>query len=409
MRLHTGAQLARERGEPRVDSARGWLVACAAFLSTFTSFGVAYSFGAFFRSMASEFGAGRSATSLVFSITAFAYFLLGSVSGRIADRVGPRRVVLTGAVAMSLGLVLTSRVHSLALGYLTYGAGVGVGVACAYVPMVAAVGGWFDRRRGAALGVAVAGIGAGTLAVAPLAAALIRAYGWRTTYVLFGVASIVLLGLVSLAAFRPPAAAVESAASRRDAIRTPAFASLYVSGLLMALALFVPFVYMPAFAEDLGVSKVAAAGLVGFIGGASVIGRLALGVVADRMGRVRTYKACFFVMGASYTIWLVSSAFGPLVVFTLVMGFGYGGFIALSPAVAAELFGAHGLGGLLGLLYTGAAFGSLAGPPAAGLLIDATGGYRWAIGAAGVLALAAWGVLYPLRATPAVQAAVPSS
>jgi MFS family permease len=114
---------------------------------------------------------------------------------------------------------------------------------------------------------------------------------------------------------------------------------------------------------------------------------------------MRTYKACFFVMGASYAIWLVAQSYAPLVAYTLVMGLGYGGFIALSPAVTAELFGAGGLGGVLGLLYTGAAFGALAGPPAAGRLIDATGGYRWAIAVAGVLALASWAALLPLRQT----------
>src|SRR5450756_1344948 len=90
---------------------------------------------------------------------------------------------------MSSGLLLTSRVHTLWAGYLTYGIGVGIGVACGYVPMVAVVGGRFERRRTFALGLAVAGIGTGTLVGGPLAGALISRYGWRTTYVIFGVAS----------------------------------------------------------------------------------------------------------------------------------------------------------------------------------------------------------------------------
>ena len=75
------------------------------------------------------------------------------------------------------------------LGYLTYGLGVGVGVACAYVPMVAVVGGWFLRRRNTALGIAVAGIGFGTVFGAPIAATLIAHLGWRATYVAFAIAA----------------------------------------------------------------------------------------------------------------------------------------------------------------------------------------------------------------------------
>ena len=81
----------------------------------------------------------------------------------------------------------TSRVQSIWVGYVTYGLGVGIAVACAYVPMVATVGAWFVRRRTTALGVAVAGIGVGTLVLAPLSERLIDAYGWRTAYVVLGI------------------------------------------------------------------------------------------------------------------------------------------------------------------------------------------------------------------------------
>ena len=98
----------------------------------FTVFGVAYSFGEFFGPMADEFGTDRSETALFFALTTFAYFALGIVTGRIADRHGPRRVVAFGATAMTIGLLLTAEVESIQLGYLTYGLGVGIGVACCY-------------------------------------------------------------------------------------------------------------------------------------------------------------------------------------------------------------------------------------------------------------------------------------
>ena len=355
-----------------LDSAESWRNVGAGFLAMFTVFGVAYSFGAFFRPMARDFGAGRSAAAAVFSITACVYFLAGSVSGWAVDRIGPRRVLCAGAGFLAAGLLATSRVHVLWAGYLTYGLGVGLAVACAYVPMVAVVGGWFVRHRGAALGIAVAGIGLGTLVGAPVAAAVIDRVGWRQTYVVFGIAGAALL-LVAAALSSTPPLHVGGRPRLGAAVRTRQFACLYASGLFGSLALFQVFVYLAPYAEDNHVGKVAAAALVGIVGGASILGRIGLGFVADRVGRIRTYQACFLTMAVAYGIWLTGHSFGALVVFAVVMGIGYGGFIALSPAVLAELFGTAGMGGVVGLVYTASGFGALIGPIVAGMIIDSAG------------------------------------
>src|SRR5580658_4816903 len=176
----------------QLDSPQAWLMVAVSFTALFTVYGVAYSFGAFFKPMAHEFGAGPSATSAVFSITVCMWAVLGWPAGHLADRIGPRPVIIFGAIAIGLGLATTSLIDRLWLGYITYGVGVGVGIACAYVPTVAVVGGWFLRRRNTALGLAVAGIGCGTLFVAPIAAALIQRIGWRQTYVVFAIASAIL-------------------------------------------------------------------------------------------------------------------------------------------------------------------------------------------------------------------------
>ena len=126
----------------------------ATFLSSFVTLGIAYSFGAFFAEMATEFDADRASTSVIFGVTTFAFFWLSLITGRLADRFGPRPVLGVGAVALFVGLMATSRVQSLGAGYLTYGIGVGVAAAAGYIPMVAVVGGWFDRYRATAVGLA---------------------------------------------------------------------------------------------------------------------------------------------------------------------------------------------------------------------------------------------------------------
>ncbi len=376
---------------------QAWAALAAAFLSMFTVFGVAYSFGAFLGPMGEDFGTGTSATSAVFSITAFLYFSLGALSGPAVDRFGPRPVLVTGAVAMGAGLAATAVVHRVWLAYLTYGAGVGVGVACGYVPMVAVVGGWFDRRRSTAVGVAVSGIGVGTLVGAPAAAALIGALGWRaTTAVLAGVSTAVLLGCAALVR-RPPVMTGGEPPSLSRTARLPAFRWLYLSMFAGSVALFVPFVYLVSYARDQGSGRVAAAALISVIGAASTAGRLGLGALADRFGHLRTYRACVATMAVSFLLWLpAGGAYPVLVVFAVVLGLGYGGFIALAPAVAAMLFGVRGLGGTIGVLYTGAGLGALVGAPAAGAVIDARG-YPAAVGVTFAVAAVSFLLLLPLR------------
>lgn len=365
----------------------------------FAVFGVAYSFGAFFSSMSEEFDTGSGATAFVFSLTISLSFLFGLVTGRWADRVGPRPVLFAAAASLSAGLLATAAAPNIWVGYLTYGLGVGFAVACGYVPMVATVGGWFEQKRSAALGVAVAGIGLGTLVGSPLAARLIDATSWRTTYVIFAIGGGALLLLASTVAEHGPAA-VPSPQPRplTELLRIRDFAVLYTSSIFVTFGLFVPFVFLADYAEQRSVGEVASAALVGIIGGASVVGRLGLGSLADRLGVIRLYRASFVVMAASHLLWLVAgSSYALLVIYTVTLGIGYGGFIALSPAVVARRFGLEGLGGVLGTLYTSAALGSLAGPPLAGVLIDQYG-HRTAIAFAAGMSTLATIVLSLLRA-----------
>jgi MFS family permease len=381
-----------------MDSAAGWIVVAATFLSTFTVFGVAYSFGSFFGSMADEFGSPRSEIALFFSITTFLYFALGVFSGRICDRIGPRPVLLFGTVSMVIGLLATSQVQSLWVGYITYGVGVGIGVACAYVPMVATVGLWFERRRSAALGVAVAGIGVGTLVVAPVAEEAIDRYGWRQTYVLMAVGSGVLMTVAMLGAARPVGGKTASAVVPLLAVirGSRAFAHMYLATISLVFALFIPFVFLGDYLDERGIDGSAGL-LVGAIGLASVLGRLGLGALAAAVIPIRLFQGSFLVIALSFLIWLAADAsYAMLLIFAIVLGIAYGGFIALAPAVAADLFGPVGLGGVLGALYTAAGVGGLIGPPVAGELIDRFG-YSPMLVVALCFAATGFVILLPLR------------
>ena len=372
-----------------LDSPRAWGVVAAAFAAMFVAFGIAYSYGAFLDEMRDDFGVGRAAGAAFFSLTSLLYFGLGGLSGAASDRYGPRRVLLLGAAALGLGLVVTARAGSLGVALVAYGVGVGVGVACAYVPMVALVGAWFERRRTLALGVSVAGIGIGTLAIPPLTAALIESIGWRDSYLVLAAVGVAALLLCALAAAPAPVRGSAVASSLADALRDRQYRLLYLATALLGIPLFVPFVYLPSYAEERGVDPVLAAGLVGAIGTASVVGRLALGALAAPLGLLRVFQSCFLAVALSFLLWWVAGgSYAVLLAFAVVLGVGYGGYVALAPAVVAERFGVERLGALLGVLYTSAGIGSAVGPPAAGAVIDA-GGYEPAIVASLAIGLAA--------------------
>lgn len=348
-----------------------------------TVFGVAYSFGAFFEPMAASFHAGHAATSFVFGLTVFLWFTLGAFTGWWADRFGTRKVLLVGAVVMAAGLAATAHVGVLWLGYLTYGMGVGIGVACGYVPAVAAVGARFRRHQSLAIGVAVSGIGVGTLVGPPLCAWLIGTGGWRHAFTVLAVGTLALL-LLSFVLIGPRAPAQSQAPRLGPALRSRAFLTLYASTAVQGFALWTFFSYLVPYAQAHAVNRVAAAALLSVVGAGSTAGRLLFGPLADRFGRLPVFQSAVFGMVAGYALWLSGPSYLGLVVFALVVGACYGGWVALSPSVLAELFGPQALGSLTGIAYTAAGVGALFGPAAAGAVIDWKG-YPPAI--AGALAL----------------------
>lgn len=114
------------------DSLHAWLAATSAFIAGFVAFGAMYSFGVFFTPMEAEFRASRTATSVFFAITGVLFYSFGSVAGRLSDALGPRPIIAAGAVIIGAGLAGTAAAPQMWTGYLTYGAGVGIGAACAY-------------------------------------------------------------------------------------------------------------------------------------------------------------------------------------------------------------------------------------------------------------------------------------
>jgi MFS family permease len=386
----------------------GWWVVAGAFLCMMTGFAVAYSFAAFFGALESEFGARRGETALVFSISAFLYFQLGFPAGLIADRIGPRAVVIGGLLLVAIGLVAAAQARSLWQVYLGYGLGVGVGVGLSYVPSIAAVQRWFVRRRGTASGLAIAGIGVGTLLGAPLAHALIAGLGWRQTY-------LVLAGLTVLGAFAagalvrsaperygltpdgdPPhpsgVSAMPAGLGLGQAVRSRPFWAIYVGALLMSFGLFVPFVHLAPYARDVGLGEGFGVLLIVLLGVGSTVGRFLFASITAWIGRRLSFALMYVGAGAMLVMWSQSTSAPALIVFALVFGAFYGGFVAIAPSLAADYFGGRALGSIIGALYSGVAFGALLGAPVAGYAFDLFGSYTGVMLAGAALCLVSFAI-----------------
>ena len=374
----------------------GWWVVAGTFLVLTVGFGTAYTFAAFFVPLSTEFNATRGETALVFSIAALLYFSLGLPAGLIADRYGPRPVVVGGMLVLALGVLGASFATTLWGVYLGHGIGVGIGVGMAYVPSVAAVQRWFVRQRGLASGIAIAGIGVGTLAGAPLSNWLMASLTWRQTYLVLAAVATATAVLATFAIRASPqhyglapdgdppvkGAAdphIATGSGLAEALRSRPYWSIYVATALLSFGLFLPFVHLVPYARDNGLGEDYGIFLVMLLGIGSTLGRFAFASVAGALGRRLSMAAMFAGAGATLVLWAFTADAVLLGIFAVAFGSFYGGFVATAPSLTADYFGARALGSILGALYTCVAIGSFVGPPAAGWAYDLFGSYVGAI------------------------------
>lgn len=355
-----------------IDSAKAWRVAIAASVVISISFGTVYSFGAFFDAMTDEFDTGLGSTSIVFAITAFLFFGTGAATGFLADKWGPRPLVIVGGTMFVAGLYATSHATAIWHGYLTYGLGVGLGAGLFVSSVFVMAAGWFDRYRGIAQGIVAAGSGLGTLILTPLSERLIDTQGWRQAFVVLSIIAAIAFAVSSVFLARPPVEAPAKAGEHlRTVLATPAFRRFGVFHALQSGTMLAAFAFTVTFATDEGVSSRTAALVVGVIGAASVVGRLFLSGLANRIGPVRLLQVAYAVQPFAFAIWATSGGNETvLFVYALVLGVAYGGYIGVIGLVAAHLFGVRGIGAVMGWIFLASGVGSLIAPPAIGYIAD---------------------------------------
>jgi MFS family permease len=400
------------------ESFYGYTIVVAASLSMVLIFSVHYAFGVFFKPLSNEFGWTRAMTAGAFSLVWISQGLLASVMGGLNDRFGPRLVLTVSGCLIGGGWLLTSQIGALWQLYLFYGVIVGAGLGGTFVPLTSTTARWFVAKRGLMTGIVTAGVGIGTFVGPPVANWLIGMYSWRASYVILG--SIVLVGTVIAAQFlrRDPAqmgtrphgererpaheaSAVAGGRSLKEAASTRQFWTMCAAFFCYGFSLSAILLHLAPHATDLGISASGAATLLSVIGGASVVGKVLLGGLADRIGNKQVYVVSFILMSASL-FWLVPvRQLWTLYLFAVVFGFAYGGLATAHSPLVAWLFGMRQHGLIFGVSFNGWTLGCAIGPLVAGYLFDVSHTYQVAFLICAVSAII--GLALTTSLTPVVE------
>jgi MFS family permease len=349
--------------------------------------------------MLPDLGWSRASLASAFSLYSLVYIGLSVASGHLTDRLGPRWVIAFGGCCLGSGMILVSRIHAPWQFYLFYGGLAGMGMSAAYVPCTATAVKWFRHRRGLAVGIAGSGASLGIAGVPPLSEALIARFGWRQTYLLFGIVVLVLIN--TLAAFvvrdpetlglqpdgndsrkpltdiAPPETADASAWTFGETIRTSTFWML--TGVMVLSLFTIPAVYvhLPQYAHDLQL-QVSPARFVMLIGLWALLGNLLLGRLSDLFGR-RWVFGLSLAMGALALGGLtIAHNVTLLTVASACFGIYYGTFASLFPAVMSDYFGRRHIGVLTGCSFALGSVTSALGPVVMGWIADQMGQYTLA-------------------------------
>lgn len=416
-------------GEQRIRSGGihyAWIVTAVTCLALMGVAGVRSSFGVFVQPLQHEFGWDRAAISVTAVLSMILYGALGPLAGRLADRYGPKRVLVVGILLAGAGALASSTMTRLWQFHVYYGfiTSIGAGGA-AMVTAAAMTSRWFAERRALVMGLAGAGVSAGQLVFLPFAAQLELSYGWRWSFAGMGLILIAVVLPVTLLLFRDDPAQMglqpygagqaramtggQAEALREtclaDAVRHRGFwllaGSFFICGYTSTGLIGV---HLIPHAVDHGFPKMVASGAMGLMGAMNVVGTTASGYICDRYGKRGPLAVYYFLRGLSLFFLLGVRNVAELNLFAIVFGLNYISTVPATSTLTADLFGRRSVGMLFGWIFLSHQVGAALASYIGGLVYDLTGTYNLAFISAGCLGILAAGMVLlipePPRATP---------
>ena len=401
------------KGEGRQGGSKifyGWWIVMVAGLGLFLCYSpiIVYTFGVFLKSVSQEFNWSRAEISLALSLSLVVMSVAFPMIGRQVDRFGARKVIITAALIFGLTLMSfyflsASLLHFYAI-YLVLGV---VGGATGSVAYFSVISRWFDKRRGLAMGLAMVGVGLGSIFTPPLAQALIVAVGWRGAYMVMGLTVIVLtIPAVSLflketpqiMGLLPDGEQVGQAGTRRkdleqqgmscrEALRTGTFWLMCGAFFLVSASINGCLVHLVPMLTDRGISDQNAAFAISLLGGASLLGRVGTGYLLDRF--LASHVAVCLFCGAALGVFLLRvEVSGRLAFFaSFLVGLGLGAEGDIMAYLVSRYFGLRAFGEIYGYILGLYTLGAVIGPILMGIDFDFRGSYRLVLGVFSLLTL----------------------
>jgi MFS family permease len=393
----------------------GWKIVGVCFVTLFVSVGFGfYSFGAFFKVLAEEFGVSRAMIGLGLSLFTLTNGLIAPYLGRSIDRGSIRTLMTVGVVLLALGQLTISRVTSIWQFHLVLATLTAVGAALiGGLTTSTLVANWFERQRGTALGIATMGISLSGVVMAPVATLLIARYGWRTTFVLYAIGTLctVLPVVRALVINRPediglgpdgdpldaPHSPQPTGASRKVAGELPATGGVYSpvpspfrskdafsdrNFWAIAAVIALNFcangailTHLIPHASDLGFSPAQAAAVLSLGAGLGVGGKVLFGWLADHVDIRMAMWLSSSMQGVAVIALLYTRSYPAVLIAGGLFGLGMGGLVPLWGTLIGAAFGRRAFGQVMGLMSPFLLPLQVGGVPFAGWIFDRTGSY----------------------------------
>jgi MFS family permease len=393
------------------NSTYRWVIVAAGGLLGCVAIGAMFSLPVFLLPISKNTGWSVTSISSAMTIGFIAMALASMAWGTVADRIGPRPVVLIGSVLLASSLAVASRATSALQFQLVFGLVVGAASAAIYAPLMACVTGWFDTHRSLAVSLVSAGMGMAPMTMSPLAAWLGSRYDWRTSMLIIaGVCAAVMIP-VSLLIRRPPAletanptadqsAAPQDSMSLGQAIRSPQFITLLLTNFFCCATHSGPIFHTVSYAVGCGIPMIAAVTIYSVEGLAGMGGRVVFGLLGDRLGAKRVLVSGLLAQAFGALAYVGVRELTGFYAVAALFGFIYAGTMPLYSVIVRENFPLRMMGTVIGGTAMAGSLGMATGPLAGGMIFDALGSYTWLYVGSFALGIGAFVIALTFRPFP---------